>query len=120
MSARTKSNLSDRLGLGWMDRARQDARIAGAVGTGKTTIALDIAAIITSGGRWPDATPAQVGNVVIWSGEDGLADTLSPRLLAMGADMTRVFFVNNVSDARGKRSFDPASDIQSLAKEFAD
>ena len=103
---------------GWIARGKMHV-IAGAAGTGKTTIALDIAAIITSGGRWPDATPAQVGNVVIWSGEDGLADTLSPRLLAMGADMTRVFFVNNVSDARGQRSLDLASDIELLAKELA-
>ncbi len=55
----------------------------------------------------------------MWSGEDGLADTLKPRLLAMGADTARVFFVNDVSESDGKRSFDPASDIELLAKQLA-
>jgi putative DNA primase/helicase len=88
--------------------------LAGAPGCGKTTIALALIATLTKGGRWPDGTRATVGNVVIWSGEDDPADTLVPRLLAMGADMKRVFFVGAVRDGGESRSFDPARDMQEL------
>jgi putative DNA primase/helicase len=46
------------------------ALIAGAPGTGKTTIALFMAATISAGERWPDGTLAKEGIVVIWSSED--------------------------------------------------
>jgi putative DNA primase/helicase len=88
--------------------------LAGAPGCGKTTIALALIAILTKAGRWPDGSRATVGNVVIWSGEDDPADTLVPRLLAMGADMKRVFFVGAVRDGGESRSFDPARDMQEL------
>ncbi|MBY0235035.1 MAG: AAA family ATPase, partial [Burkholderiaceae bacterium] len=85
--------------------------LAGAPGQGKTTIALAFMATVTSGGYWPDGSRCPVGNVLMWTGEDDPADTLIPRLMAMGADISRVFFVT------GKRldgevvPFDPAQDI---------
>ena len=60
--------------------------LAGAPGTGKTTIALSFAATITTGTTWPDGSRCKPGNVLIWSGEDDPADTLLPRLVAAGAD----------------------------------
>ncbi len=64
--------------------------LAGAGGTGKSTIAFSFAAIITTGGEWPDGTRCnQPGNVVIWSSEDDPADTIKPRLMAMQADTQR-------------------------------
>jgi hypothetical protein len=39
-----------------------------------------MAATVSAGSRWPDGSTAKQGNVVIWSGEDGPADTLVPRL----------------------------------------
>jgi putative DNA primase/helicase len=44
--------------------------LAGAPGQGKTTIAIAFAATITIGGRWPDGSRCDPGNVLIWSGED--------------------------------------------------
>lgn len=94
--------------------------LAGSPGTGKTTAALALAAVITSRGRWPDGTPAPLGNVAIWSGEDDPADTLAPRLLAAGADMRRVFFVSATKEAGGeRRPFDPASDMRHLMRALA-
>jgi len=90
--------------------------IAGAPGTGKTTMALGFATAMTTGGRWPDGTRAPLGDVVIWTGEDGIADTLAPRLVACGADMTRIHFVVGVREGEARRVFDPASDAEPLAR----
>ncbi len=90
--------------------------IAGSAGTGKTSIAVNFAATVSTGGAWPDGTVADVGNVVIWSGEDGVADTLLPRLIAAGANTERVFFVDVIKDKRTTRPFDPATDMPALEK----
>ncbi|MCR4305130.1 MAG: AAA family ATPase [Gallionella sp.] len=88
---------------------------AGMAGDGKTTIAIALVATISVGGRFPDGTRAPVGNVLIWSGEDSAEDTLVPRLLAAGADMSRVHFIGDVKHGDEIRSFDPATDIKAMA-----
>ncbi len=94
--------------------------LAGAPGTGKTMIALALAATVSSGGCWPDGTPYEAGNVLIWSAEDDIADTLVPRLIAMGADMTRIKFVGSKSTLEGREPFDPARDMPMLLPALAD
>ncbi|WP_423378725.1 AAA family ATPase [Burkholderia sp. LMG 32019] len=95
--------------------------LAGDAGAGKTTLALALAATVTTGGRWPDGTYCdQPGNVVIWSGEDNPADTLVPRLIAAGADCDRCFFVDGVTEGNKRRSFDPAIDMLQLASLISD
>ena len=91
--------------------------LAGAPGQGKTTINLAFAATVTVGGRWPDGTRCEPGNVLIWSGEDDPADTLLPRLLAMGADPGRVFFVKATRVDGELVPFDPARDMVQLTAE---
>lgn len=97
--------------------------IAGAPGVAKTTIALALAATLTTGGRWPDGTRAAVGNVLIWSGEDDPADTLIPRLRSMEADMTRIAFVASASEiVNGEEcriAFDPAKHLPALMMHIA-
>lgn len=44
--------------------------LAGAPGQGKTTIAISMAATVTSGGRWPDGSRCERGHALIWSGEE--------------------------------------------------
>ena len=88
--------------------------VAGKPSAGKTTVVLDICARITSGGELPDKSKAPIGNVLIWSGEDGVADTLAPRLIAAGADMSRVFFVSEHVAGTDRRAFDPARDMSLL------
>jgi hypothetical protein len=67
------------------------ALLVGDPGLGKSWITLDLAARISAGRAMPDGGPAvDVGNVVLLSAEDGLADTIRPRLDALGADVTRV------------------------------
>jgi hypothetical protein len=100
---------------GWLAAGKLHI-VAGSPGTGKTTLAMAVAATLTIGGRWPDGSPAQTGAVAIWSGEDDPADTLLPRLLAAGADPARVHFVAAVQDANGTRPFAPADDMPALSE----
>jgi putative DNA primase/helicase len=88
--------------------------LGGTPGSGKTTIALSIASILSSGGIWADGTKAAKGKVVIWSSEDSPEDTLVPRLMNCGADCDSISFIGNVSDRDGVRAFDPAVDIPKL------
>lgn len=107
---------------GWLARGKLHI-LAGAPGTGKTTIAIALAATQSCGGRWPDGSKAMPGNVLIWSGEDDAADTIVPRLKAAGADLSRVFIVGDVHEGIGARPFDPASDlalIESAAARIGD
>ena len=99
---------------GWLSVGKLHL-LAGAPGTAKTTIALTWAAAISSGGLFPDGSGAKKGNVLIWSSEDDPRDTLIPRLIAAGADLTRIHIVESVNHTRtGKRTFDPAKDFPLL------
>lgn len=98
---------------GWLALGKL-AILAGAPGTGKTTTALALAATVTRGGYWPDGHLATAGDVLIWSGEDDAADTLLPRLMAAGADRSRVYFVGEVREDGEARPFDPATDTAEL------
>ena len=87
--------------------------LGGAPGCGKTTIALSLAATVTSGGAWPDGSSGNsAGDVVIWSGEDAHA-VLAARMVAMGADMRRVHFIDGISGSDGE-AFDPGRDMPLL------
>lgn len=92
--------------------------MAGPAGTGKTGLAMAIAAIVSAGsaqGRtFPDGSTVEQGNVVIWSGEDGVEDTLIPRLIANGADMPRVNILRGMRTAGRSRRFDFATDLPAL------
>lgn len=93
--------------------------MAGAGGSGKTTLALSLAATISNGSEWPDGSPcASAGNVLIWSGEDGIADTVIPRLIAAGANRERISIIEGRTAPDGKtRAFNPATDFDLLNAE---
>ena len=96
--------------------------LAGMAGTGKTTIAVGLAATITSGATWPDGLRVEPGDVLMWSGEDDVKDTLLPRLLACGGDPRRFHFVASIWEGDRSRHFDPAVDVPALvgaAKQLA-
>ena len=57
---------------------------------------------------------APTGNVIMFSAEDDPADTLIPRLLAAGADLSRVTFVSMIKTDKGRRMFDLAADLAHL------
>lgn len=76
-------------------------------GDGKTTTALQIISAITTGSLLPECTNA-VGpfDVIFQTAEDGLGDTIKPRLIQAQADVSRVHVVDEstegltLSDAR--------------------
>lgn len=99
---------------GWLALGKLHV-LAGAPGTGKTTIGMSFVAAVTTGGWWPDGTRCAVpGNALIWSGEDDPADTLLPRALAAGADPKRLFFITGTRTAGELETFDPARDMAAL------
>lgn len=91
--------------------------LGGAPGCGKTTLALSLAATVTTGGQWPcGARSEQLGDVLIWSGEDA-PSVLAARLKAAGADMRRVHFIAGFTDGR---AFDPGRDMPALEAKAAE
>ncbi len=73
--------------------------VDGDPGVGKTTVALDLAARVSSGANMPDGAPGPgARGVVLLSAEDGLADTVRPRLDAAGADLARIEAIVDVAE----------------------
>jgi hypothetical protein len=70
---------------------------AGDPGLGKSQITASIAGIVTRGGRWPVSNEkCEPADVLFLSAEDDAADTIRPRLEAVGADLSRVHIVDGV------------------------
>ena len=90
--------------------------LAGEPGEGKSTVTLDLAARLTRpGGLMPDGAPAPDGDVLLLSAEDGLRDTIRPRLDACGADVRRVHALTATRDLDGtERHLELARDLPQL------
>ena len=68
--------------------------IQGDPGDGKTTFVLALTALLTQGFPMPGGGAAPPMNVIYQTAEDGLADTIRPRLDALGADCSRVLVID--------------------------
>ncbi len=79
---------------------------------GKSTMTTDLAARCSTGSPWPDgAASTGPADVLLLSAEDGLGDTIAPRLHAAGADVARVHAfteVPQVGDDGGVRMVPPS------------
>lgn len=87
-------------------------------GIGKGCATADIAARGSTGADFPDA-PNTMGprDVLILSSEDDPADTLKPRLMACGADMSRIHNLKMTVTAEGKEKiFSLDTDLPMLRK----
>jgi hypothetical protein len=77
--------------------------LEGDPGLGKSTLALDVAARVTTGAAWPDGNGvAPRGPVVILSAEDGPADTIRPRFDAARGDVALAHVVTGVVATEGE------------------
>jgi hypothetical protein len=70
--------------------------LSGDPGDGKSQICMAITAGITKGEGLPGIDPFIPDQVLIATAEDGLADTIRPRLDAFGADISRVFVMDGL------------------------
>jgi hypothetical protein len=102
--------------------------LAGDPGLGKSFVTLDIAARISRGQPLPHLSeePGALGrsipgSVILLSAEDDVSDTIRPRLVAAGADLSRITalqavrFSDDNSQAR-EESFSLASDLDVLER----
>jgi hypothetical protein len=79
--------------------------IDGDPGYGKSALTTDFAARVTVGRPWPDGAPCEPGGVVLMNAEDGLADTIRPRIQAADADPSRVLALATDPDKDGVERF---------------
>lgn len=99
---------------GWLARGKFHL-LAGGKGAGKSTILFDLMARQTAGADWPDGKPAApAGDVLVWSGEDGIRDTILPRFYAAGGVRSRIHFPTTTRINGAERPFDPSTDIGML------
>ncbi len=70
--------------------------IQGDPGEGKTTLALRVASACSTGEALPGMKESEPFNVIYQTAEDGLGDTVKPRLMEAGADENRI--LNIVED----------------------
>lgn len=74
----------------------------GGGGLGKTMIAGDLAAIVTSGRSWPDGSPGgAAGAVAYMTAEDDIGDTIRPRFEVAGGDANQVTILGTMYRSNG-------------------
>jgi hypothetical protein len=94
--------------------------LEGDPGLGKTFLALNLAAAVSQGYPLPsfeDGTfgkPRQPQDVLYLTGEDGLGDTLLPRLSSAGANLLRVSVLDGAVTPDGKRTSISLADVEIL------
>ncbi|MBI4560542.1 MAG: AAA family ATPase [Candidatus Rokubacteria bacterium] len=88
--------------------------IVGDPGLGKSFLTIDLSARSTRGAPWPDGEPGRTSDVVILTAEDGLADTVRPRLDALGGDPARIHVLTGIGDPEKPATFNLARDIPHL------
>jgi hypothetical protein len=88
----------------WQDRIPLAALtlLEGDPGIGKSLLALDLAARVSSGRPMPDDTPGKEGRVVLVAPHDSATRTIIPRLRAAGGDPFQVFLLTTVLDVDPK------------------
>ena len=65
--------------------------LQGDPGEGKSTMMMQLAALITTGKAMPDGSGDKIpGNVIYQAAEDGIEDTIKPRLVKAGADCSMI------------------------------
>jgi putative DNA primase/helicase len=89
--------------------------IAGDPGTGKTSLLLDCASRLSRpGSTWADGSPAPDGTSLLLTAEDGLADTIRPRVDRYGGDPERIVVLEAVRERGSRRPLDLARDVALL------
>ncbi len=98
--------------------------IAGHPGLGKSQLTCWMAAAVSTGGPLPGGGRAPLGDVILVSAEDDPADTVIPRLMAAGADLSRIHllqaaYVTTPDGRETERGFNLQEDVPTLAATLA-
>jgi RecA-family ATPase len=89
-------------------------------GLGKSTITLDLTARLTTASPLPDGhRPEGPICVLLLSAEDGVEDTIVPRLKVAGADLRKVTIVDHVADEDGPRPVELPGDAAMVERWLA-
>lgn len=72
--------------------------VQGNPGEGKTFFAMRLAAACTNQKFLPDMEPFEPFNMIFQTAEDGLGDTVKPRLVSSGADLQRVLVIDDTEN----------------------
>ncbi len=89
--------------------------IDGDPGKGKSALSVDLAARMTAGHSMPGETVGQKpAGVVLLTAEDGLADTVRPRLQAAGGDASRVVALDGVRLPSGACRMPTLADVENI------
>jgi hypothetical protein len=89
-------------------------------GMGKSLLAINIAACLSTGRPMPDDTPGRQGSTILIAPED----TIMPRMEAAGGDPSKVFLLNTIEDFDEKRlgiyarTFSLSRDLDDLEREI--
>ena len=103
---------------GWLCKKAFEL-LAGAPSAGKTNIALDFAAILSTGGTWPDGTRAERQRSLIFTNEDDHSMTILPRLMKRGADLSMIGVINKITLADGSQEyFNPGKHMLIVAEQI--
>src|SRR5262249_3962054 len=103
----------------WPDRFARGkfGLIAGMPDMGKGQIAAFMVAAVTAGVELPCGEGHMPQGNVIWlNAEDGLQDTVVPRLVAAGSDLKRIRFINSAHVNGQERTFNLVTDLPLLRK----
>src|SRR5439155_23498889 len=82
----------DWLWPGWVPLGKLTL-LDGDPGQAKSLLLVDLAARVSSGQAMPDGSPGFESDVTFLAPEDGLGDTLLPRLQAAGANLNRIHVI---------------------------
>ncbi|MCW1994821.1 AAA family ATPase [Bradyrhizobium diazoefficiens] len=91
--------------------------LGGPPGLGKSQLTAFMSATVSNGGHWPCGEGSTLpGDVIFMSAEDGVQDTIIPRLMAAGADRERVHIVSAATkpDGTGRKTFSLKTDVDLL------
>jgi hypothetical protein len=72
--------------------------VDGMPGVGKSTLTSEIASRITTGQAFPNGLPREPRDVVFIAVEDGVADTIKPRVAAAGGNEQHAYFIHIEQD----------------------
>jgi hypothetical protein len=91
--------------------------LGGPPGLGKSQLTAFMAATVSNGGHWPCGEGSTLpGDVIFMSAEDGVQDTIIPRLMAAGANRESIHIVPAATkpDGTGRKTFSLKTDVDLL------